>query len=544
MMKTRLVNFLKKNKLINYFLNRFTLKFNYEVALRKLEDITRNNEKFIKQGRIYESGLQKALCENPLVSKKQACAAAKEIVQTFYFEMTGTSETITAILKKNNIQDIVTPKELEIAYKIFYNNSILYGHYIPLFSFLYIKIYNFIWEEKIKLEKAPVESRMTVGEIYDILKKIPEKVALTLLKNLHCSTYIFDCLIDNFKQDRRTKFIDTVHSSHINISLISATCYQYQLFPDLLYIMVLVTNDLYQNKFDLKHSKTLDRITSCMEILHNLGAIDSNLENNIEKTKDVINIYEDDDPEVIYQSIELSCEANMNILKEAYKICITYMELDEFTPKEKVILNRILKNPRYLDFYNELLDELKHEKTLIDSELVLQMASEGSNGEAFTLPGDYFESESNMNDRLCTADVKTVIKQQGVDVFKEFINYIANEGYIENNAQTKRSFAYRLTGRCRPDDLVERIEWKTDKDPKSYCLYCIVRYFYSKSNGRMGKQKGSNMVTSKYKRMLLFFICIEQDYSSDYCKYADDSEIKEFISYMKSLFTDQIMKDE
>lgn len=308
--------------------------------------------------------------------------------------------------------------------------------------------------------------------------------------------------------------------------------------------MVLVTNDLYQNKFDLKHSKTLDRITSCMEILHNLGVIDSNLENNIEKTKDVINIYEDDDPEVIYQSIELSCEANMNILKEAYKICITYMELDEFTPKEKVILNRILKNPRYLDFYNELLDELKHEKTLIDSELVLQMASEGSNGKAFTLPGDYFESESNMNDRLCTADVKTVIKQQGVDVFKEFINYIANEGYIENNAQTKRSFAYRLTGRCRPDDLVERIEWKTDKDPKSYCLYCIVRYFYSKSNGRMGKQKGSNMVTSKYKRMLLFFICIEQDYSSDYCKYADDSEIKEFISYMKSLFTDQIMKDE
>ncbi len=90
-------------------------------------------------------------------------------------------------------------------------------------------------------------------------------------------------------------------------------------------------------------------------------------------------------------------------------------------------------------------------------------------------------------------------------VFKDFIEYVAEHGYIENNLETKASFAYRLTGILRPDNLLERIEWKKEKDRNSRCLYYLIKFFYS-GNGR--KDIGSSAFpNSKYERMKHFFIC-------------------------------------
>ena len=70
----------------------------------------------------------------------------------------------------------------------------------------------------------------------------------------------------------------------------------------------------------------------------------------------------------------------------------------------------------------------------------------------------YFEQLSDSCERICIDDIKEIIKKQGVQKFYEFIDYIAEQEYIENDIQTKKSFAYRLTGRHKPDNLLKKIE--------------------------------------------------------------------------------------
>lgn len=58
----------------------------------------------------------------------------------------------------------------------------------------------------------------------------------------------------------------------------------------------------------------------------------------------------------------------------------------------------------------------------------------------FILPDDYFEQLSDSCERICIDDIKEIIKKQGVQKFYEFIDYIAEQEYIENDIQTKKKF--------------------------------------------------------------------------------------------------------
>ena len=154
----------------------------------------------------------------------------------------------------------------------------------------------------------------------------------------------------------------------------------------------------------------------------------------------------------------------------------------------------------------------------------------------FILPDDYFEQLSDSCERICIDDIKEIIKKQGVQKFYEFIDYIAEQEYIENDIQTKKSFAYRLTGRHKPDNLLKKIEWNTDKDSGSYRLYYIVKQFYW-GNGRKGIRKGNNVPTGKYHRIKLFFIC--DKYTGDPSTYANKAP-QDFKTKLEEFFTKEI----
>ena len=381
------------------------------------------------------------------------------------------------------------------------------------------------WQSVRNNTYIPVDHRMTSDDLYRTLKTYPEERALLLLQMIPCSSSAFDSLVAGLKNDDEEMFVETVRANDCDLHQISRICYMQSLLTSYTEINAFVCRSL-QNQDEKQQEEEVYDLLYCKM-----------------KDTETLFVQNKEYAEKIQKSIrrELPIEELLNLLDQETRAILSMFEKD-FTPKELKMINNIIQTP-LVEGIHSFLNELQ-QANLSDKPVETESTDSDSDAnQEFTLPDDYFESEPNVNDRLCTADVKTVIKQQGVEVFKEFINYIANEGYIENNAQTKRSFAYRLTGRCRPDDLIERIEWKTDKDPQSYCLYCIMRYFYLRSNGRMGKQKDSNMVTSKYGRMVLFFICKEQKHENDYSKYADHPVTEKFASYMKSLFTDQIMKD-
>lgn len=232
-------------------------------------------------------------------------------------------------------------------------------------------------------------------------------------------------------------------------------------------------------------------------------------------------------------SIELDSSRNLFAQVE------TIIELIELESGKRLVMpdNYPISeaSPKVVEIKKELSDEGKD----ITQKNVNSFSLQGDNKEqkcSFVLPTDYFEQLSDVNERICLDEIKEIIKEQGVQNFQKFIDYMAEQKYIENDIRNKESFAYRLTGKCKPDNLLKKLEWNTDKDPGSHRLYYIVKQFYF-GNGRTGIRKGNNMPTSKYQRVKLFFIC--DTYTGDPTAYADKVP-QDFKAKLKEFFTEKL----
>lgn len=162
---------------------------------------------------------------------------------------------------------------------------------------------------------------------------------------------------------------------------------------------------------------------------------------------------------------------------------------DKFLPKEKALIEAVLENP----LAEELVDR-------IWEEYLARL-----NGKDFTLPDDFFE----MKFEGCESDyffLKAGVEKQGAETFAEFINYVAENGYIDNDPDTKALFAYRFSGRCRPDGELPPIEWH-GKNGKSYELIYLVRSLSDRGD---------------YKKMRCFFTGPEWVKNRD-CSYSDSA---------------------
>lgn len=160
---------------------------------------------------------------------------------------------------------------------------------------------------------------------------------------------------------------------------------------------------------------------------------------------------------------------------------------DEFTLKERNLIEPILENPLITDLVDQIWEDYKASWE-------------------FALPDDFFQSK-------CAADdtehlyLKLKTENKGVETFTEFINYVAEKGYIEDAPDVKRLFAYRLSGYQRPDDDLSPIVWN-GKNGKSYELIYILRYLCDRAD---------------YKKMRRFFECPEwvKEKDSSYANSAD-----------------------
>jgi len=131
---------------------------------------------------------------------------------------------------------------------------------------------------------------------------------------------------------------------------------------------------------------------------------------------------------------------------------------DDFTLKERNLIEPILDNPLAVDLVNRIWKD--YEAALL--------------GGSFSLPEDFFHSK-------CAADdtehlhIKLSVEDQGAELFTEFINYVAEKGYIEDSPAVKSLFAYRLTGYYRPEGDLPPIVWN-GRNGKSYELIYLIRY--------------------------------------------------------------------
>lgn len=167
----------------------------------------------------------------------------------------------------------------------------------------------------------------------------------------------------------------------------------------------------------------------------------------------------------------------------------------ELKPREIRIIEPVLEHPLAVVLVERFRKEYEE-------------AQQPQPSEPFALPSDFFEwSRSSLQPKehfyLCDA-----VRHKGVSTLVAFINWLADKGYIADENEVKALFAYRLTGRCRPEGKVlPAIEWH-GKNNRPYELIYIVRNFSERGD---------------YRKMRLFFVGPEwvKDRDSSYSNSAD-----------------------
>ena len=219
-------------------------------------------------------------------------------------------------------------------------------------------------------------------------------------------------------------------------------------------------------------------------------------------SSELINI--DDSDETLYQyfsDYRHFIETNLGVYLRYY-----WDLYDEFLLKERNLIDPILDNPIAEDLIGAIWEEYNN-------------PPQRPSSAPFALPDDYFawRHKSNMSKEYFYMD--DTLKEKGVETFAAFIDWIADKGYIADDNDVKALFAYRLTGRCRPEGKeLPKIEWH-GKNNKPYELIYIVRSLSERGD---------------YKKMRLFFRGPEWVSNKD-SSYADSAD-SEFRRYMAGLY--------
>ena len=175
---------------------------------------------------------------------------------------------------------------------------------------------------------------------------------------------------------------------------------------------------------------------------------------------------------------------------------------DDFTLKERNLIDPILDHPLANDLIDRIWEEYQNPKP--------------KPSEPFTLPDDFFDWRYKADSPKEFFYMDDAFKKKGVETFVAFINWLADKGYIEDDNEVKALFAYRLTGRCRPEgEELPVIEWH-GKNGKPYELIYLVRFLSDRGD---------------YRKMRRFFTGPEwvKDRDSSYANSAD-SEFRKQMS--------------
>lgn len=164
-------------------------------------------------------------------------------------------------------------------------------------------------------------------------------------------------------------------------------------------------------------------------------------------------------------------------------------DLDAFS--EKILLNEEQTAPQIGEPVKEEAEDTPTpgKSDFIEQEPTKEEGHLCPNSKYEFVPENYFDPECVSKGYIEEHyELVDRVKKHGLQAFVDFINYIANEGFIENDDETKALLAYRLTGRMRPEkQKLDKIKWFKEKgEPKE--LYYVIKYFSPRSKTKFSKQ--------------------------------------------------------
>lgn len=350
----------------------------------------------------------------------------------------------------------------------FYLHSML-----PLYYKLaYVYNNRFIHEDLLLYEPDP-QRVWTAKEIYDALQVFAPYAVPELIRTIGCSSATMARLQEAFDAQDEDAFVHIIDTSDCNLLLTSCICED--VWPKIVY---------YTDPSDEDITNSLDVVASM------LGREDHPLSRSSRELSEAAEHF-----------FEGGDEKSYMLKYERY--------------------NRDLFD--YMcEFYRDNYGRFKAKERRQVEPIIL--AGGGSIAPDFHLPDDYFSFRNESGKTEEYFGVHPDVIKAGLERFMQLIDYLADSGYIDSSTEAKNLFAYRFSGRMRPDK-VEPIEWH-GRNGKSYELIYLVRNMTERAN---------------YKRMKTYFFGCEWVKEKD-CSYARgaDHRLKAYLHKLYPTLPDQL----
>ena len=345
----------------------------------------------------------------------------------------------------------------------------------------YIVNNRFIIEDKAFLmENDTDDPPLTPFEIFDVLDYLIPSTVREFLGVLKIDSVVMEKLFAFWIDDDAGGFSALLQKENCDLTRISRLC---RCCWDDAFSVSEIPNSEVPMMIDalsgtLKHSEKRDEQQireSADQMLESMEEMEDGDDSNLEES---------------FRNYRQFCEACFR--SQLFK----YWDWEaELKPREIRIIDPVLEHPMAVELVERFREEYEE-------------AQQPRPSEPFTLPKDFFDwshSSGQGKEYLYLCDT---VRRKGVETFVTFINWLADKGYIADDNEVKALFAYRLTGRCRPEGKeLPVIEWH-GKNGKSYELVYLVRFLSDRGD---------------YKKMRLFFQGPEwvKDRDSSYANAAD-----------------------
>ena len=350
----------------------------------------------------------------------------------------------------------------------FYLHSML-----PLYYKLaYIYNNRFIHEEISLYNPAP-QRVLTAKEIYDALQVFAPYAVPEIIRTIGCSSATMTLLRQAFDARDEDAFVHIIDTSDCDLLLTSCIC-----------------EDVWP------------------KIVYHIDPSDEDIANSLDV---VASIFRNEEHPIRHSSKELS-EATDSLSEDG----------DEESYMRKYDRYNHDLFDYMCEFYRDNYDRFKPKERKQIEPIILQGG--GYIDTEFCLPDDYFSFHNEAGDTKEYFGLHPDVIKAGVKPFVQLVDYLAEAGYIDASAATKQLFAYRFSGRMRPERL-ETIEWH-GKNGNSYELIYLVRNLTERAN---------------YRKMQNFFTGPKwvKDRDSSYARGAD-YHLKTYLHQLYPTIPDQL----
>lgn len=328
----------------------------------------------------------------------------------------------------------------------------------------------------------------TYSDLFDALKGLPTKSAEIVILKISSDSSITSKLVSAFRGDDRETFCDTLYSTKEDYSNYLYRVFDLTFFYDIVNSAYQAIKDAVDDNASKPESEN-NVISMMTNVIHTVSDTpvddeeERQLTHRVEVLISLVNSLDDEDTFIdgiiknaeIEGVEELSSIVWWGVQFYMFISCGLYSELREGMTKEERDIYEdffMFQPSNYVELFNETLQSVQAdvEETEIEDE------EEPDSDDPVFLPENFFNRECRTtgNDSVGVIDDK--YREKGVSAYCALINFLADEKYIDGDIETKRNFAFKLSGYYRKYDK-GIIHWYGDTNILSVLIQKICNSY-------------------------------------------------------------------